>query len=84
MDMSAAEGIAWELRGLLSFVALIAWCRWRGPPEDQKKNSRVPKRGERKQETVDQSVGSAMPSIRRARCAVAQSNRSANVSAVSR
>jgi len=39
MDMSAAEGIAWKVWGLLSFIALIAWCRWRGPPEDQKELS---------------------------------------------
>jgi hypothetical protein len=35
MDISAAEGLAWELRGLLSFIALIAWCRWRRPLEHQ-------------------------------------------------
>jgi hypothetical protein len=24
--------------GLLSLIALIGWCRWRGTPEDQKKD----------------------------------------------
>jgi hypothetical protein len=32
VELSIAESIAW---GLLSFIALIAWCRWRGTPEDQ-------------------------------------------------
>jgi hypothetical protein len=43
--MSAAERIAW---GLLSFIALIAWCRWRGIPQDQKKDEppQVPKQRE--------------------------------------
>jgi hypothetical protein len=31
--MSTAERI---VLGLLSFIALIAWCRWRGVPQDQK------------------------------------------------
>jgi len=35
--------------GLLSFIALIAWCRWRGTPEDQEKDepALAPKRRER-------------------------------------
>jgi hypothetical protein len=33
--MSTAERIVW---GLLSFIALIAWLRWEGTPEDQKKD----------------------------------------------
>lgn len=40
--------------GLLSFIALIVWCRWRGTPEDRKKDGppRVPKKRENaKQET---------------------------------
>ena len=86
MDMSAAEGLAWELRGLLSFIALIAWCRWRGPPEDQKRIElyQLPKLRARKLDAVDQSVGSALPSISRARSlrAMARSHRSANVSPV--
>jgi hypothetical protein len=86
MDLNAAEGLAWEVRGLLSFIGLIAWCRWRGPPDDQKRIEaiKVPKRRERKQETVDQSVGSALPSISRARSLrpMARSSRSANVSPV--
>ena len=50
--MSTAERIAW---GLLSFIALIALCRWRGIPQDQKKNEPPlwPKERERQAE-VDQ------------------------------
>jgi len=42
-DLNTAERIAW---GLLSFIALIVWCRWR--PEDQKKDElpQVPKERE--------------------------------------
>jgi len=32
------ERIAWGAWGLLSFIALIVWLRWAGPPEDQKKD----------------------------------------------
>jgi hypothetical protein len=32
--MSTEERIAW---GLLSLIALIAWLRWRGTPEDERK-----------------------------------------------
>ena len=32
--MSTAERIAW---GLLSFIVLIVWLRWRGTVEDEKK-----------------------------------------------
>jgi hypothetical protein len=35
VDLNTAERIA---LGLLSFIALIVWCRWRGPPQDQKKD----------------------------------------------
>ena len=44
--MNTAERIAWGVWGLLSFIALIAWLRWEGPLEDQKKNEppEVPKR----------------------------------------
>jgi len=45
IEMSAWS--AWELLiemsawwGLLSFIALIAWLRWKGTPEDQKKDER--------------------------------------------
>jgi hypothetical protein len=42
-DLHTAERIAW---GLLSFIALIAYLRWEGPLEDQKKDEppQVPKR----------------------------------------
>jgi hypothetical protein len=36
--MSNVEIIAWDALGSLSFIALIAWLRWEGPPEDQKKD----------------------------------------------
>ena len=46
IDPETAERIAW---GVLSFIALIAWCRWRGTPEDQREVTppEVPKRRER-------------------------------------
>ena len=52
IDLGTAERIA---LGLLSFIALIAWCRWRGTPEHQQKDepAQLPKRGERKNETVE-------------------------------
>jgi hypothetical protein len=34
--MSIAERITWGALGLLSFIALIAWLRWEGTPEDQR------------------------------------------------
>jgi hypothetical protein len=42
-DLSTAERIA---LGLLSFVALIVYLRWEGPPQDQDKYEppEVPKR----------------------------------------
>jgi hypothetical protein len=45
VDLNTAERIA---LGLLSFIALIVWCRWRGPPQDQKKDEppQVPKERE--------------------------------------
>jgi hypothetical protein len=44
-DFSTAERIA---VGVLSLIALIGWCRWRGTPEDQGKvrPPRVPKKRE--------------------------------------
>jgi hypothetical protein len=44
--MSLAERIAWGAWELLSFIMLIVFLRWVGPPEDQKKVSppEVPKR----------------------------------------
>jgi hypothetical protein len=47
--MTTTERLAW---GLLSFIALIVWCRWRGTPEDQKKDEppQVPKDSERQAE----------------------------------
>jgi hypothetical protein len=33
-DLSTAERIA---LGVLSLIALIGWCRWRGTPQDQGK-----------------------------------------------
>ena len=60
IDLGTAERIA---LGLLSFIALIAWCRWRGTPEHQQKDepAQLPKRGERKKRNGrDQSVISAI------------------------
>jgi hypothetical protein len=47
--MSNVEIIAWDALGPLSFIALIAWLRWEGPPDDQKKDEppQVPEEGER-------------------------------------
>jgi hypothetical protein len=44
--MTTAERI---VVGVLSLIALIAWCRWRGTPQDQKKDEppEVPKERER-------------------------------------
>jgi len=36
IDPETAERIAWGACGVLSFIALIVWCRWRGTPEDQR------------------------------------------------
>ena len=36
IDPETAERIAWGACGVLSFIALIAWCRWQGTPEDQR------------------------------------------------
>jgi hypothetical protein len=49
IDPETAERIAWGIWGVLSFIALIAWCRWRGTPQDQEKDelAQVPKRRER-------------------------------------
>jgi hypothetical protein len=47
--MSTVERISWGAWGLLTFIALIAWLRWEGPLEDQKKDDRpqLPKERER-------------------------------------
>jgi hypothetical protein len=45
--MSPAERFA---LGLLSFIGLIVYLRWRGPPEDQKKKDVPPKAPRRKAE----------------------------------
>jgi hypothetical protein len=45
--MTTAERVVW---GLLSFIGLIVWLRWRGTPEDQKPPE-VTKRKEVTQET---------------------------------
>ena len=52
MRVSTAQSIAWSVWGLLSFIALIAWLRWEGPREDQKKDEppQVPKERERQAE----------------------------------
>src|SRR5262249_35706334 len=44
-----AERIARGACGVLSFIALITWCRWRGTPQDQREVTppEVPKRRER-------------------------------------
>jgi len=39
IDPETAERIAWSIWGVLSFIALIVWCRWRGTPQDQRKMS---------------------------------------------
>ena len=62
-DADTAERFARGVWGLLSFIALIAWCRWRGTPEHQQKDelAQLPKRGERKKRNGrDQSVISAI------------------------
>ena len=33
IEPETAERIAWDIMGVLSFIALIAWCRWLGTPE---------------------------------------------------
>jgi hypothetical protein len=38
IDPDTAERIARGVLGVLSFIALIVWCRWRGTPEDQEKD----------------------------------------------
>jgi hypothetical protein len=51
----SAERIAWGTWGVLSFIALIVWYRWRGTPEDQREVTppELPKRKERQNETVE-------------------------------
>ena len=50
--MGTVETIAWSALGLLSFIARIAWLRWEGTPEDQKKDEppQVPKERDRQAE----------------------------------
>ena len=38
IDPDAAEKNALGVLGVLSFIALIVWCRWRGTPQDQEKD----------------------------------------------
>jgi len=38
IDPETAERIARGVLGVLSFIALIVWCRWRGTPQDQEKD----------------------------------------------
>jgi hypothetical protein len=49
IDPETAERIARGVLGVLSFIALIVWCRWEGTPEDQRELTppEVPKRRER-------------------------------------
>jgi hypothetical protein len=55
IDPDTAERIARGVLGVLSFIALIVWCRWRGNPEDQREVTppELPKRKERQNETVE-------------------------------
>jgi hypothetical protein len=55
IDPETAERIARGVLGVLSFIALIVWCRWRGTPEDQREVTPpgLPKRKERQNETVE-------------------------------
>jgi hypothetical protein len=45
-DIDTAEKIDWGASGLLSFILLIVYLRWAGPPEDQEKDepAKEPKR----------------------------------------
>jgi hypothetical protein len=64
--MLITESIVLGAWGPLSLILLIVWLRWVGTWEDQKKDEppKVPKGNENaKQETNDQSVGSARASI---------------------
>jgi hypothetical protein len=57
--MNTAERIAW---GLLSFIVLIGWLRWRGTPRGSKEGGASPsaEKGEegREAKRVDQSATS--------------------------
>jgi len=55
IDPDTAVRIARGVLGVLSFIALIVWCRWRGTPEDQREVTppELPKRKERQNETVE-------------------------------
>jgi hypothetical protein len=59
--MSTAERIAW---GLLSFILLIVWLRWRGT-EDQKKVGPPPSaESKRTEPQVHKSQSSLGPTLR--------------------
>jgi hypothetical protein len=49
IDPETAERIAWGAWGVLSFIALIVWCRWAPPLQDQREVTppEVPKGRER-------------------------------------
>jgi hypothetical protein len=55
IDPNTAERIARGVLGVLSFIALVVWCRWRGTPEGQREVTppELPKRKERQNETVE-------------------------------
>jgi hypothetical protein len=53
IDPGTAERIAWGAWGVLSFITLIAWCRWRGTPQDQEKDE--PAQGAEKKRTTKSS-----------------------------
>ena len=42
--------VAWSVWGVVSFIALIAWLRWEGPLEDQKKDEHPAKERDRQAE----------------------------------
>jgi hypothetical protein len=50
IDPRPQKGFAWGIWGVLSFIALIAWCRWRGTPQDQEKDE--PAQGAEKKRTT--------------------------------
>jgi hypothetical protein len=51
------ERLAWGAWGVLCFIALIVWCRWRGTPHDQGEVTppELPKR-ERPTNVIDNGV----------------------------
>ena len=42
MELSIDPETAEWIWGVLSFIALIAWCRWEGTPEDQRELEKLP------------------------------------------